>query len=264
MIHPARRPTRMKRTTRRIPAARRLDPVWRVVFWISIGAMAATGAAPAAFGSGPSGGSLPEDAATAPECSRPAALRIQSYYESVRDLRAHFEQETRRATLGSLGSAELVAGGEVVFAKPGRMRWSYETPEASLLVSDGDTVWVYDPAAAEAQKLPLGPAFLSGAAIQFLLGEGDLLEDFDVSALDCSARPLRLSLRPRGDAPYERLEVSANPETGEVFETVVIDLLGNRTRIALSDVRINTDPDPAEFRFVPPEGVRVLEALPTP
>lgn len=247
-----------------IPAQRRLLCLRWAALWAWFAAFAVVGAAPAAFGSGPSGGSLPEGSAPAPECSRPAALRIQSFYESVRDLRAHFTQETRRAALGSLGAGELEASGEVVFAKPGRMRWSYETPEPSLLVSDGDTVWVYDPAAAEAQKLPLGPAFLSGAAIQFLLGEGDLLADFDVSALDCTSRPLRLSLRPRGDAAYERLEVSMNAETGEVSETVVIDLLGNRTRIALSDVRINTDPDPAEFRFEPPAGVRVLEALPAP
>ena len=231
---------------------------WRALF-----ALALLGAAPVANASGLGGGTVEGEPAVA-DCSRPAALRIQSHYESVRDLRARFQQETRSATLGAMGGVDLRAGGEVIFAKPGRMRWSYETPEPSLVVSDNETVWVYDPAAAEAQKLPLGPGFMSGAAIQFLLGEGDLLADFEISAVDCAERPLRLSLVPRRDATYERLEVSADPDTGEVSETVVIDLLGNRTRIALSDVRINTDPEPSLFQFVPPAGVRVLEALPAP
>ena len=29
--------------------------------------------------------------------------------------------------------------------KPGRMRWDYEKPEKKLMVSDGSTLWVYEP-----------------------------------------------------------------------------------------------------------------------
>ena len=198
------------------------------------------------------------------DCAEAVALRVQAHYDAVQDLTARFRQTTERVALGSMGGAALEAAGEVVFAKPGRMRWSYETPEPSLVVSDGESMWIYDPGMREAQHLPLGPELLSGAAIQFLLGEGRVLDQLAVSTTDCDADPIRLDLAPRADAPYERLEMVAEPRTGLVVETTVVDLFGNRTRVALEQVRTNTSPGDALFEFVPPEGSRVLELPPAP
>lgn len=206
-------------------------------------------ASPAARASGPQTGA----------CAEALAARVQSRYESVRDLRARFEQRTRRVSLGHGESRALLGRGTVVFAKPGRMRWTYEAPEPSVVVSDGESLWIYDPVAGEAQHLTLGAGFLSGAAIQFLLGRGNLLREFKVSSGPCEEVPTRLVLSPREDAPYERLEVRADPKTGEISETLVADLLGNVTRVQFQEVRTNSDPDPSLFRFDPPEGVRVLE-----
>ncbi len=196
-------------------------------------------------------------------CAEAAARRVQSRYEEIRDLSARFEQRTRPAAFGGQG-APFVARGRVTLAKPGRMRWAYEAPEPSLVVSDGKTVWVYDPAAREAQHLPLGERFLSGAAIQFLIGRGNLLEEFSVSSPACGESPLRLVLVPKRDAPYERLEVRVEPRTGVVVETAVADLLGNVTHVVFEDMRTNQDPEPALFRFEPEPGVKVIELPPAP
>jgi outer membrane lipoprotein carrier protein len=196
------------------------------------------------------------------DCARRVAERVQRRYEAVRDLRARFTQRTERVALGSQAAAALEARGELVLAKPGRMRWSYETPEPSLVVSDGETLWIHDPEAREVQQLALGPGFLSGAALQFLLGEGRILDEFEVSARHCGEPEVELVLVPRRDTHYERLALRVDPGEGTVRGTEVIDLLGNRTRIGLEDVRVNTGPEAALFRFVPPPGTRVL--TPTP
>jgi outer membrane lipoprotein carrier protein len=164
--------------------------------------------------------------------------------------------------LGSASGATLEAGGEVLFAKPGRMRWSYETPEPSLVVSDGTTLWIYDPQAEEAQQFPLGPEFLSGAAIQFLLGDGRLVDEFEIDARDCQEARIWLLLTPRKDSSYERLELAADRTTGEIRSTVVVDILGNRTEVELDEVTTNTNPPAERFQFEPPAGTRVL-AVPT-
>ena len=124
-----------------------------------LGALAALACAP----------SLALQRAAAPDCASDVAGRVQRRYEKVQDLSAHFEQTTQRVSLGTDSSDALVAKGEVVFAKPGKMRWSYTSPEPSLVVSDGSTLWVYDPQAHEVQKLPLGAGHLSAAGVQFLL-----------------------------------------------------------------------------------------------
>lgn len=202
-----------------------------------------------------------------PACAAAAVAAVQARYEHVNDLRARFEQESRSVALGGPGAVTR-SRGEVVFAKPGRMRWTYAEPEESLVVSDGAWMWIYDPAAGEAQKLPVGDDALSGAGIQFLLGEGDILAAFRVRELSCgapeagSADEAQLELLPRQPAPYEKLRLTIDRATGDVRETEVFDLLGNVTRVRFEDVRVNTKPAPEMFRFEAPAGVDVLELSP--
>ena len=70
-------------------------------------------------------------------CTRSAVDAIQKRYQSIRDFSARFEQTTRSVALGTGAGAEQASKGTVRFAKPGRMRWSYEAPQESLVVSDG-------------------------------------------------------------------------------------------------------------------------------
>lgn len=192
-------------------------------------------------------------------CAAEVADRVQRRYEKVRDLRARFEQRTDRAALGGAKSDALVARGEVVFAKPGRMRWTYASPEPSLVVSDGATLWVYDEKAREVQKLSLGEGFLSAAGLQFLLGEGKLADEFRITAQGCDGDAATLALVPKRDAQYERLDLRVERATGAVRETGVVDLFGNRTVVAFDELRENAGVAPDLFRFEVPKGVRVIE-----
>jgi outer membrane lipoprotein carrier protein len=200
-------------------------------------------------------------AGSALACTDSTANALQRRYEAVRDLEADFEQTTRSVALGQRG-ATTKSRGSVVFAKPGRMRWTYVEPEPSLVVSDGKELWIYDPAHREAQRMVVSDAYLSGAALSFLLGEGEILRDFDVKALECGDSSALLDLVPRQPATYERLQARIDPRSGELLETTVIDLLGNATTVALRDLRVNRNPDASIFRFEPPPGVRVLELDP--
>jgi outer membrane lipoprotein carrier protein len=214
--------------------------------------------------SGAAEGHAPTEGAAAESCLERAITAVQRRYESIRDLSARFTQTTHSVALGGSTSALATrAAGTVVFAKPGKMRWSYEQPESSLVVSDGETLWLYDPAHREAQRLRVGGSeYLSGAAIQFLLGEGEIRSEFRVTAQACAAGEARLELVPLRDASYERLRIRTDPRTGEINETTVIDLLGNVTEVAFADIRTNLDPPHDAFRFEPPDGVRVIELRP--
>ena len=70
---------------------------------------------------------------------------------------------------------------------------------------------------------------------------------------------MSLDLIPRTEATYERLGLLANPETGDILETSVLDLFGNSTRIEFSEVETNRNPAEKTFEFSVPEGVEVLE-----
>jgi outer membrane lipoprotein-sorting protein len=130
------------------------------------------------------------------------------------------------------------------------------------VVSDGEWLWIYDPAHQEVQKLAVGEGFLSGAAVQFLLGEGEIQRDFAVTAQVCNDAKVELELVPRRAASYEKLRLRSDPASGELLESTVVDLLGNVTQIAFSGMRSNLEPPDSQFRFRAPEGVRVIELPP--
>lgn len=193
------------------------------------------------------------------DCAREVAARVQARYDGVQDLEARFTQKSRSVAFGGAGQ-EMEASGVALFAKPGRMRWTYEKPEPSLVVSDGKTLWIYDPTAREVQEFSVGRGFLSGTAVQFLLGEGRILEAFEVRAERCTGESVRLFLTPREETSYESLELVVSPTSGDVRGTAVVDLFGNRTDVSFESLQLNRSPDPARFRFVAEPGVRVLRA----
>ena len=195
-------------------------------------------------------------------CRDRAASAVQSHYEGVRDVSARFEQTTHAARLGTTPSSPAVSRGRVALAKPGKMRWTYEEPEPSIVVSDGKTVWIYDPAFGEVQKLPASEGFLTGAAAQFLLGAGDMRRDFKVAATSCSATAAELELTPRQPATYEKLVLTVDPGTGNVSKTRIVDLLGNVVEVAFKEQRFNLAPAESEFQFQVPDGVKVIEIAP--
>jgi len=195
-------------------------------------------------------------------CVERATSAVQKRYEGVSDLSARFEQSTRAVGVGTAAGPATTSRGRVLLAKPGKMRWTYEEPDQSLVISDGDTLWLFDPSFGEAQKLPAGGGYMTGAAAQFLLGAGDMQRDFEVSAVACDPTRVELQLIPREDASYEKLFLDVDPRSGDVRATRVVDLLGNVVNVAFTEMRFNTEPPDAEFRFEPPEGVRVIEIAP--
>ncbi|MDH5306423.1 MAG: outer membrane lipoprotein carrier protein LolA [Myxococcales bacterium] len=220
----------------------------------------------ASAGGDPSAGAAAEPAAATPSertlaaCAERVAALIQRRYEGVRDLQARFSQTTRQA--GAVPSAPTTSSGTLVFAKPGKMRWSYEQPEPSLVVSDGATLWIYDPGFGEVQRMPVGDGMLSGAAFQFLLGDGDIFRDFRVEARACGEQSVDLELTPREPASYERLGLLVDSRTGDLIRTRLVDLLGTVIEMEISQLQFDRSPSPDLFRFEPPEGVRVTDLEP--
>jgi outer membrane lipoprotein carrier protein len=188
------------------------------------------------------------------------ATRIQTRYDGIRDIHANFVQVNESATFA--GQPMMTAEpkvGRVIFAKPGKMRWTYVSPENSVVVSNGELLWIYDVDGKSITRLEVTEGFLTGAALQFLLGDGRILDSFEVYATECRMDRVKLELIPKADATYERLGLVAEPETGRLIATSVLDLFGNLTEISFSETRINLDPKPDTFEMEIPDGVEVID-----
>ncbi len=159
---------------------------------------------------------------------------IQQRYLETSSFTAHFAQRDRRT-----GSEPRQAEGVLQY-KRGKMRWQYETPEEQLIVTDGDTLWLYDPLLENVTIQPLN-AVATGTALSFLLGLGDLGQDFQAQevsqTLFTQERGLVVELKPREPlANLELMQLEVNSETLELQALAIADLQGNVREIRLSEV----------------------------
>jgi len=182
--------------------------------------------------------------------------KVQKYYDSTKDLRAHFEQQMQ-----SPSRAPSKAAGEVWLKKPGKMRWDYLTPEKKLMVSDGATLWVYEPEDEQAYKQDLKGNALP-AQVSFLLGEGRLDKEFDASVTKVdgvAADDVALKMVPKvGTAAYRYLVFVVDGKSGMVKQTIIYDQQGGTNKLTFAEVRQNKGVDDGKFKFAPPAGTHIL------
>jgi len=198
-------------------------------------------------------------------CARELTHRVQAWADALSGFEADFEQVSHPVAFGGgPPPPPTTSKGRVFLARPGRMRWNYEEPVASQVVSDGRDLWIYDPASKEVQHLEATRGFLDAAALEFLMGEGRLAETFEVLAPRCEGDEVEIELVPRADAGYERLGLRVRPGTGEVVATTLVDLLGNRTQVRFEQAQSDRVPAASHFRFEVPDGVEVIKMRSSP
>ncbi|HEX7124361.1 MAG TPA: outer membrane lipoprotein carrier protein LolA [Thermodesulfobacteriota bacterium] len=226
----------------------------------------AAGAAQPTGAPGPAGGSeaagTPGSAATLVPGLHETALRVQQTYDQTRDLTARFTQESTSAALGRSQRAE----GRVTIRKPGKMRWDYEGRSGKpgqVIVSDGKTLWIYNPEDRSVIKSEIGGA-LERTPLAFLMGLGELTRDFEVGRPPADlalGRPgdVVLELTPKeAIAALQNLYLAVDPERALVTAALIVDPFGNRTRLAFEDIRTNTGVPESRFAFTVPPGVQVV------
>ena len=186
--------------------------------------------------------------------------RVQKKYDAASDFRARFGQTLTNVAFGRKTSL----GGEVLFKKPGRMRWNYTTPEPKSYVADGTTLWLYEPEDKQAFKQDLKGSQLP-AALAFLTGQGNLTAEFDVALAGQTTYggpgDYVLSLSPKQpQSQVKTILFVVDPTTFNGRESVITDGQGNVNDMLFSDIRVNTAIPEATFRFSPPAGTRVIDA----
>jgi outer membrane lipoprotein carrier protein len=153
------------------------------------------------------------------------------------------------------------AAGRLFVKYPGKMRWAYETPNKMLFVTDGQSLWMYQP---EDNQVTVGLAseVLGGRGGASFLSDIRLLrEAFDIT-LDPGGRDdiVRLKLLPRGEAQdIAEVYLKIRRDTHDIVEVITNNLYGDQTRIELMDFDFNARLPEHLFRFEIPEGTDVLQ-----
>jgi outer membrane lipoprotein carrier protein len=189
-------------------------------------------------------------------CREDTLNRVQSAYQGISSFSGRFTQEDQQAD-GKVLSAQ----GQVAYQKPGRMRWNYEPPNEQLVVTDGETVWLYDPLLDNVTIQPLEDV-TQGTPLAFLLGVGNLTRDF-------SCRPLSrdvprgglawLELVPRKAIPtLDFIQIGVSAESAALQSMRIVDTQGNVREVRLIGLRQGVTFAPGFFTFTVTDEMEVI------
>jgi outer membrane lipoprotein carrier protein len=202
--------------------------------------------------------SSPVRSTAAGDCPDPATIvrKLQERYDETRAFKAEFRQEMKVASLGVSDEAD----GTVVFKKPGKMRWDFQTPRAQQIVSDGTTLWIYQPDDRQVLKASFKGAFVSTTPVSFLLGVGRITDQFrpQPDARGCTAARLYVSLAAKSAEDIGALAFGVDRTTFDIVEAAVTDPLGNVTTLTFSNIARNVEIPDSTFEFQIPSGIDVL------
>lgn len=187
------------------------------------------------------------------------AGRVQKFYDSSKTFRATFKQTY---TI-KVQNVQKVSTGKVVFEKPGKMSFKYDAPNGNRVVSDGNTIRVYEKENEQMYEVAVGKSQYP-AALAFLMGKGQLTRDFTLRLLDPAQMKFEgghvLEGTPKDATPaYQKMLLYVDAQTSQVRRVLILDAQGNRNRFDFEAPAVNEPVAKDEFNFSPPPGTKVIK-----
>jgi outer membrane lipoprotein carrier protein len=199
---------------------------------------------------------LRADAPQAPSAAD-LASRVQARYVSVRDFSADFTHTYQ----GGVLKQKTTERGSLLIKKPGRMRWTYTSPEKKEFVSDGRQVYSYLPAEKQVYVNDVPADGGDTSAALFLAGRGDVTRDFtaQLTAEDAGSYTLKLTPKAR-QQEFDTLTLVVDRSTMQIRSLVASDRQGGTSTFVFSNYKENIGLPDSTFVFKTPRGVKVVKA----
>jgi outer membrane lipoprotein carrier protein len=185
--------------------------------------------------------------------------RLQRHYHDTNSFTAKFNEE-----IATVGAPKRQRQGIVSFRKPGRMRWEFSDPEKQTIVSDGTTLYSYDPDLNQVVETPLKQALKSSSATSFLLGIGNINRDFKAAFAHPATPTGLVDLILDAKTGGYKIEVGLDPTTYNLMTLTLTDQLGDVTKIDFSDIHDNVELPDSNFAFNAPAGADIVTAPASP
>jgi len=186
------------------------------------------------------------------------AQAVDNHYNHLRTLKTDFTEIYRGAGI------ERTESGTLWLKKPGKMRWEYRSPKEKLFLSDGQNAWFYVPGDRQVTKTPVRKLDDLRSPLGLLLGKTKLEKELQELSLAPDVAPVTpgdVVIRGVPKAMADRLsqvilEISPDDRIARILIEGVDESV---TEYRFDNQKENVEIDSQGFRFVPPEGVEVVE-----
>jgi outer membrane lipoprotein carrier protein len=191
--------------------------------------------------------------------------QVQAFYDKAQTFQSDFHQEF----LVKAYNTTKTSRGHVIFAKPGKMSWSYDDPAGNRVVSDGSIVRVYQAADKQMYESPINQSQYP-AAVSFLTGQGKLGDSFNFTLIDgddATKKGTQLAFpggwvllgTPKAATPsYQKVLFYVDKGSSQVRRVLIVDGQGNLNKFTFDTPRVNDPVDPSVFTFTPPPGTNIV------
>ena len=178
---------------------------------------------------------------------------LKAFLDELSTLESGFTQ----TLLDEVGTEIEKSTGVLYLKQPGQFHWAYQSPYQQRIISDGDTLWVFDQDLEQVTIRTVGDMLVQTPAA-VILGDSRLEMHFVRVDLGRIEGFDWIELTPRDlDAQYRNIRIGFNRNSLGMM--IIADNLGQTTRIDFNDVNKNGKLNNGLFRLDVPAGVDVID-----
>ncbi len=185
------------------------------------------------------------------------AQRVDHHYDQLQSLKAGFSE-----SYSGLGMTKTESG-TLFLRKPGRMMWKYSSPQGKIFLLDGKYAWFYTQGDAQVQRIPASELDDLRSPLRFLLGHTQL--EKELTGLTLAPAPngcFTLTGQPNGQEKRVTRVVLTVTRDGSINGIEVDEADGAVTQFTFTEEQPDAQIPADTFRFTPPAGVPVVDAMP--
>jgi outer membrane lipoprotein carrier protein len=202
-------------------------------------------------------------AACAQDLGATALKDLENFVKNTKSGRAAFTQVVTSPAKDGLTPKTKTSTGSFEFLRPNRFEFIYRKPFEQSIVSDGQTLWLYDVDLNQITARKLSQV-LNGTPAAVIAAAADLKglqADFTLTSLpEKGGLQWVLAIPKTKDGQLQSITVGLKPtdKGTELAALEILDSFGQRSVMSFSQFEINPALTTASFQFTPPVGADVI------
>jgi outer membrane lipoprotein carrier protein len=189
---------------------------------------------------------------------------LSQFLKQTQSGRAQFSQVVTSPTKADMPPRRKTSSGTFEFQRPQQFRFSYTKPFVQTMVSDGQTMWLYD---ADLNQVTLRKQSggLGQTPAAFISSTGDLKTlqaEFHLKAEPDAEGLQWVSATPKtAEGTIQSLHLGFKVAAGAVPVLAILEILdglGQTSRLSFQNFETNIKLSPDTFQFKPPAGAQVI------
>ena len=165
-----------------------------------------------------------------------------------------FSANFKQQILDVNGNELQNAIGTLAVKKPNLVHWKTAEPDESLIISDGSTLWFYDPFVEQVSAYLLEKALMNTPILLLTSSDPELWQHYSVSSMNENNYLIHAN---DNNAQVKTLELRFKESSNELDSFTILDATGQLSIFKLSQFDIVNAPEQTLFTYEIPEGVEL-------